>query len=443
MDRLDEQLFRHRQSKADLHFGDRRQQLLCHKCSARARVVRYYDTVGSTFTWTSAAWSLRPALLSQLKTWDFKHVRWILGFFPFSDEGPRAYLLRAAAGVRSKLARWSLPSLLVRVLHLHWTWAGHVLRMDVNSFQHRVALLGAHSWRWLQAVAQEADPGNNQGWRHPRAGRRRFAWDSWLERFLPDLDWVARAADRQAWRSLAPHFVALVLATLHLPVPDLRPLRDAMHLTLPRSAAELLGPASDVAILHEVLDAVRRPLQAWRCLAFVVGDSADVSRWIAGEAQLTSPPLLPLVRAAHDLLLALYQAGVEFRDFQAPTCLRLVSHMLREHNQAADALANFGADGHTEQQFDWDAISHLMQQPFNLLLSFDGAARDNPLGHAGAGCALWLSVVDTAGRDASWRCVAQASAYLGVASNNVAEVYGLLMALLLLRRLLCFVVQST
>ena len=75
----------------------------------------------------------------------------------------------------------------------------------------------------------------------------------------------------------------------------------------------------------------------------------EVSRWIAGEAQLTSPPLLPLVRAAHDILLAMCLAGVEFRDFQAPESLRLVSHMLREHYQAADALASFGADGRTEQ----------------------------------------------------------------------------------------------
>ena len=44
-------------------------------------------------------------------------------------------------------------------------------------------------------------------------------------------------------------------------------------------------------------------------------------------------------------------AGVEFRDFQAPQSLRLVSHMLREHYQAADALASFGADRRTEQQF--------------------------------------------------------------------------------------------
>ena len=38
---------------------------------------------------------------------------------------------------------------------------------------------------------------------------------------------------------------------------------------------------------------------------------------------------------------------------------------------------------------------------------------------------------------------AQASVYLGVASNNVAELYGLLMTLLLLRQLLRFIVQST
>ena len=48
-----------------------------------------------------------------------------------SDKGPRTYLLRVATGVCSKLARWSLPLLLVRVLHLQWTWTGHVLHMNV------------------------------------------------------------------------------------------------------------------------------------------------------------------------------------------------------------------------------------------------------------------------------------------------------------------------
>ena len=129
------------------------------------------------------------ALLSQLKAWDIKHVRWILAYFPLPHEGPQAYLLRAnATAVRSKLALWGLPSLLVRVLHLHWTWAGHVLRMGASSFQHRAALLGAHSWRWLEAVAQDTDPANLQCWRHPRAGRRCLTWDFWLERFL--LSWI-------------------------------------------------------------------------------------------------------------------------------------------------------------------------------------------------------------------------------------------------------------
>ena len=64
------------------------------------------------------------------------------------------------------------------------------------------------------------------------------------------------------------------------------------------------------------------------------------------------------------------------------------------------------------------------------------AARDNPVSHAGAGTALWLSVPDPARGDISWKCVAQASAYLGVASNNAAELHGLLLALLLLAKLL-------
>ena len=36
-------------------------------------ITTCYDTVGSTFSWTSPAWHLRPALLSQLKAWDLKH----------------------------------------------------------------------------------------------------------------------------------------------------------------------------------------------------------------------------------------------------------------------------------------------------------------------------------------------------------------------------------
>ena len=52
-----------------------------------------------------------------------------------------------------------------------------------------------------------------------------------LPLFLPDVNWVARAADRQAWRSLVPQFVALVLAALRVPVPDpdLRPTRGALR----------------------------------------------------------------------------------------------------------------------------------------------------------------------------------------------------------------------
>ena len=437
MSHLHAEIFQHRRSKADQHFGDRRRQLMCRKCSTRIRVVRYYDTVGSTFSWTSPAWHLRPALLSQLKAWDVKHVRWILAYFPLPHEGPQAYLLRANASVRSKLALWGLPSLLVRVLHLHWTWAGHVLRMGASSVQHRAALLGAHSWRWLQAVAHDTDPANLQCWRHPRAGRRCLTWDFWLERFLPDLDWAPRAADRHGWHSLAPRFVAMVLHALRQPVPDLRPLHGGMHLTQPHLSTDLLAPACNVAILQRVFALLRRPLRPCRCQVFVAGDSAVVSKWIAGEAQLdAASPLVPLLRAAHDMLLSLFQSGAEFRDFQASDSLRLVSHIPRLHNQAADALANKGADGCTLEQFDWEAASTLLQQSFTVLVTFDGAARDNPVGHAGAGTVLWLSIPDPALGVLSWKCVAQASAYLGVASNNAAELHGLLLALLLLAKLL-------
>ena len=43
MSHLDAEIFQHRRSKADQHFGDRRRQLMCRKCSTRIRVVRYYD----------------------------------------------------------------------------------------------------------------------------------------------------------------------------------------------------------------------------------------------------------------------------------------------------------------------------------------------------------------------------------------------------------------
>ena len=76
-----------------------------------------------------------------------------------------------------------------------------------------------------------------------------------------------------------------------------------------------------------------------------------------------------------------------------------------------------------------------------MLVTIDGAARDNPVGHAGAGTALWLSIPDPALGVLSWTCVAQASAYLGVASNNAAELHGLLLALLLLAKLLTWTVD--
>ncbi|CAE7516374.1 RLP12 [Symbiodinium microadriaticum] len=360
-----------------------------------------------------------------------------------SHLGPQAYLLRAnATAVRSKLALWGLPSLLVRVLHLHWTWAGHVLRMGASSFQHRAALLGAHSWRWLEAVAQDTDPANLQCWRHPRAGRRCLTWDFWLERFLPELDWAPRAADRHGWHSLAPRFVAMVLHALRQPVPDLRPLHGGMHLTQPHLSTDLLAPACNVAILQRVFARLRRPLRPRRCQVFVAGDSAVVSKWIAGEAQFdAASPLVPLVRAAHDMFLSLFQSGAEFRDFQASDSLRLVSHIPRLHNQAADALANRGADGCTLEQFDSEAASTLLQQPCTVLVTFGGAARDNPVGHAGAGTALCLSFPDPALGVLSWKCVAQASAYLGVASSNAAELHGLLLVLLLLGKLLTWTVD--
>ena len=137
-----------------------------------------------------------------------------------------------------------------------------------------------------------------------------------------------------------------------------------------------------------------------------------------------------------DSFLYLQQSGLEFRDFHHATRTRLVSHFLGEHNSAADALANAGADGHTLEQFDWPAIRDLWACPCNLLLSFDGAARGNPAGHTGAGCALWIAAVMPDGQNAAWRCVAQASAYLGMLSNNSAEMYSLLMAHILLIKFL-------
>ena len=84
-----------------------------------------------------------------------------------------------------------------------------------------------------------------------------------------------------------------------------------------------------------------------RLTEFVVGDSADVARWVAGEAQLATPHLTRLLHLVLDSSLYLHQSGLEFRDFHHATRTRLVSHILREHNSAADALANAGAYGHT------------------------------------------------------------------------------------------------
>ena len=174
---------------------------------------------------------------------------------------------------------------------------------------------------WLRAVGENMDPQNSQGWRHPRAGRRCLAWDAWICRFLQDHDWVRCASDRAAWRRLLPFFVSFVLSALHVHVP----LQGQLHLH--REGFSLLAPASDVAILNACVDAIRRPLNPIRLTLFVVGDSADVARWVAGEAQLATPHMSRLLHVVLDSLLYLHQSGLEFRDFHHAAGTRLVSHL--------------------------------------------------------------------------------------------------------------------
>ena len=64
-----------------------------------------------------------------------------------------------------------------------------------------------------------------------------------------------------------------------------------------------MAPACDVAILNTCVDAIRRPLNPIRLAVFMVGDSADVARWVAGEAQRATLHLVHLLHLVLDSFL--------------------------------------------------------------------------------------------------------------------------------------------
>ena len=124
----------------------------------------------------------------------------------------------------------------------------------------------------------------------------------------------------------------------------------------------------------------------------------------------------------------MHQFGVEFPDFHHATRTRLVSHSLREHISAADALADAGADGHTLEQFDWPTIrdlwascAFLMVPPAAILLVTLGLA---VLFGSLLSCLMVRMLHGAVLLRPQPIC-------LGMLSNNAAEMYCLLIARIL------------
>jgi len=394
---------------ANAHWQDRKQQLCQRRTPFRARVQRWFSTVGKTLLFGVGELNLRIEHIHKFDSVCLLHLRTMLGRKRDpAKESPWAFAHRLNVRVRSLLSKWNMALPGAVAWSLHHSWAGHAVRSRGTAYH----LLCFRDALWEQQ--QQLLPPSGRV-RRRRAGRP-IAFETKLVA-CHGPRWKDACFDRQLWKQMGKSFVA-----------EQHWFFD--HTRTHDTESGVSGHAyfsRFVTMIHEVhRDSALEPFPNCAGLRLLVcGDSRITLDAARGQARTSLPALSQLWRKLQQLHFMLsYHFGVT-----CPSPDSGFHWVPRSENPLADSLATAAIKTRgSAEEFDhsrrWSNGDH-------LVIYFDGGSREiQDETRGGAGFAICLF------SDSGVHLLHTGSYFLGCSTNNEAEASALWLALLTVVRYL-------
>ena len=394
----------HRIQCATKHWFDRKAQLCRRRVPYRARVNRWFATVGKSLLFGIGEVSLRIEHLSRLNAFCLRCLRQMLGRRRDPEkETPWGFNSRLNARIRKFLMEWGIALPGATALQLHHSWAGHVVRSDRAGAR----LLRFRDSEWW---SQESSKPASQRILRASAGR---PW-TWEARLVDchGPRWKNGCSDRGLWRQLGRAFIKEQHWKFDLPQTH----SDAEGV---RGHDYFSKYVTHIHTSHSCLPVGSFP----RCVGLrllVVGDSDITLKAAKGRAKTDRPNLRKLwskIQRVHFMLTNHLQVTCDEHE-------EGFVWVPREQNPHADALATRALmEASTEEETDFSV-------PWSpgdyVVIYFDGGSREiDEQTRGGAGYLVCLA----SGSNAEFKVLSRGSVFLGSCTNNEAEATALWLAL--------------
>jgi len=350
--------FAHRLTQMIAHFENLSLVLCARRIPLKLRIRRFFETCCRSLLYGAGGWTFTKTLIDKIQHAERRCLRRIFARRQEPGEWWIHYVRRVDALIDRVMEDMQIMPLAAQALCMHFSWAGHIMRLDTQN-----PCQWVHKWRdayWLRRCQSE---GNQLvlGSARPRMqwGRVLPRWDDLLAE-LEGLGWMGASQSRKDWIS----------KKLTLTYEAHEKLTKKTHLVR-RDGIPLCHISNRIKcdLLHHPDLIITWPL-------LMQSDNMQVAEQLSGHWAQRDPIHAATIKQAQWLSHAI---ETQWTVPKWTGHSKYLIHRLRDWNTHADAMANLAFDNQTnEVKFDEDCRKHLHCTDVRIFVAMDGACKGNP-----------------------------------------------------------------